>query len=121
MCKKTNASFWLGAPWHQADKENFETALLTRYKDQIEKPFLYVNAIIDRQISKAGGLLAYNSILYAATTISATATLSESICGFLALASSFPLIMMMHVIWGSSTQYETSQAEFKATCKMIYR
>jgi hypothetical protein len=118
-------NFLLGAPYQGKDREEFQAALLERFSqaadDAGEKAVKYVDTIVDRQINKASGLLAFNSILYAATTISTANSMPQTVCGFLALASSIILVPMMFVLWGQPSQYKTAQADFQDACKSAYR
>jgi len=118
----SSKKFYFGAPWHTEDREEFEKAILERYS--VEGAVNYISLIVDRQITKAIGLLTVNTILFAAfTNTNMHSTYNEIpliVASLLVLISSFPLITIMYVAWGSKEEYQVAKQDFEGTCKIVY-
>lgn len=112
----------LGAPLCECDRKEFKNALLKRFSGDNEQAFSYINNVLDRQIAKASGLLTFNSILVATTTLSKNPEQFITLtAGSLALFSCIPLLLLMYVFWGGSDKYSEAQADFEDTCETCYR
>ena len=111
-------------PPAKLQKEAFQGHLLARF-DAKEGIVEYIDRVLDRQINKANGLLAFNGLLFTALSVISSAAgstpLSIKVGGTLALAASIPLIPIFVVQFGGISAYQTPQKDFESKCKTIYR
>ena len=89
----------------------------------------YVYRIMDRQINKAIGLLAFDALLFAALTlVDAQKAFAEGTLwsrlpvagGALALASYLPLLVILWLMWGAPRELESAEKELVAAMKVIW-
>lgn len=107
-----NGVYRWGAPLCRKDKEKFFLDLKQRFDDP-EKAFSYIDKVIDRNISKAVGLLQYNAVVLAITYIISysdyniniwlRAILSVSI--LFSIISSLVIIDIMFTHWQKDFRY----------------
>ena len=104
-------------------QEAFETHLLNRFSNR-EHAVDYIARILDRQISKANGLLAFDGLLFAALSIirpeSGPVPVSIRIGSAFALLASISLLLLFVVQFGGVGNYRDAEADFRAACKIIY-
>jgi hypothetical protein len=122
MKAKTDSStYHILAPFRSTNRDSFERHLFSRFpcsEDAVE----YADRMIDRQINKANGLLAFNAILFTALTLkpnSAQPTLT-TIGSVAALIATIPLLLLLIVKFGSINEYKCPQDDFKASCRTFY-
>ncbi len=113
-------SYWMGSPWWASDREAFKAAILSRYKGDAELAFSYVNQVIDRQISKASGLLAFNSIVFAGLQVADTSTFAGKLSAVLSLLAALLLLLLMHVKWGSPESFQTAEDDLDYSLHMCF-
>ena len=113
-------SYWMGSPWWASDREAFKSAILSRYKGDAELAFGYVNHVIDRQISKASGLLAFNSIVFAGLQVANTSTFAAKLSAVLSLLAALLLLLLMHVKWGSPPSFQTAEDDLNYSLHMCF-
>jgi len=111
----------LGAPFSSADRHAFETAILERFAENPEAAFSYVNGITDRQIAKAGGLLAYNSIVFAALQFNGLTTTAAKLASGLSLTAAVLLLLLLYVRWGAANEYRDPMSDFQSATKTCCR
>lgn len=113
-------SYWMGTPWWASDREAFKSAILGRYKGDAELAFAYVNKVIDRQISKAGGLLAFNSIVFAGLQIAGVSSGPAKLSAVLSLLAALMLLLLMRVKWGSPASFQTADDDLSYSLNMCF-
>jgi hypothetical protein len=101
-----------------------KAALLKRFGTTTageEKAFEYLDKVLDRQINKANGLLALNSILFTAFTLS-------NISGWAVIPGSWSTLgssaMLLNLLWfrtGNAHRYEKPSDEIDDICSTIFR
>lgn len=115
------------APLRASDRRSFETNLSTRFSTcgvLTEGAVEYVDRVIDRQINKANGLLAFDGLLFTALSVVSPGTgstpISIKIGSGLALVAALPLILLLVVSFGKIDDYTTPSADFTKKCQTIY-
>ncbi|MBY0468769.1 MAG: hypothetical protein K2Q07_07315 [Burkholderiaceae bacterium] len=118
--KPSPKSYWMGSPWWASDREAFKAAILGRYQGNAELAFAYVNQVIDRQISKASGLLAFNSIVFAGLQVANTSTFAAKLSAVLSLLAALLLLLLMHVKWGSPESFQTAENDLNYSLNVCF-
>lgn len=112
---KREHNFFLGAPVFHKDQEEFEKALLSRFGDDTEKAFSYIDKVADRQINKTRGILTSTSILAGVALVA-----GSFVALILALISVLVLLSIFFVQWDRFDRYQNAEADFRATCRVSY-
>jgi hypothetical protein len=110
----------MGSPWWASDRQAFKTAILGRFGGNAELAFGYVNQVIDRQISKASGLLAFNSIVFAGLQIANVSTFAAKLSAVLSLLAALFLLLLMHVKWGSPDTFQTAEDDLNYSLNVCF-
>lgn len=116
----------LGAPFTPLARRKYEEALLERFKTDPEGAASFQMRLIERQINKARGLLAFDALLFNALTNIYNHSQSPSLLevarrGCLAaLLSCVPLLLLLFVSWPPPGACGDPQTEFRAACKVSY-
>ncbi|OYT99284.1 MAG: hypothetical protein CFE40_05300 [Burkholderiales bacterium PBB1] len=110
----------MGSPWWASDRQAFKTAILGRFSGNAELAFDYVNRVIDRQISKASGLLAFNSIVFAGLQIANVSTFAAKLSAVLSLLAALFLLLLMHVKWGSPDTFQTAEDDLNYSLNVCF-
>lgn len=113
-------TYWMGSPWWASDRQAFKDAILKRYGGQAEPAFAYVNQVIDRQISKASGLLAFNSIVFAGLQVANVSTFAAKLSAVLSLLAALLLLLLMHVKWGSPDTFHTAENDLNYSLNVCF-
>lgn len=111
--------YLLGAPIGRQDQQAFEQALQARFGNE-SNAFEYMERVLDRQISKASGLLSYNSILVAALSFGGFPHWLGKISAAIALFSCLPLLLMLYVSWHEAEVYQQAKSDFQSSCVTCY-
>jgi hypothetical protein len=127
MPKAPKRRFRFFAPFRHRDREIFETKLRERFTmcGVLNEGIIeYVDRVLDRQINKANGLLAFNGLLFTALSVansgrSATPT-SVKIGSAFALFAAIILILLLVVSFGAGDDYDSTSSDFKVKCRTIY-
>lgn len=118
-----NNLFRLLPPFKDAKRSEFQRALLARFPD-CEGAVEYVDRVLDRQINKANGLLAFDGLLFTALSVVSASVnpipISIRIGCALALIAALPLILLLVVDFGKISDYVKPCTDFTAKCLTIY-
>jgi hypothetical protein len=118
--KVSRLRLWFGAP----PANLLETALNNRFPnaaDSVE----FVDAMLDRQITKAGGLLTFNSILLAGFRLSTDhvphfVRVTNSVGSLVALATCLVLLVsIVRVTWSQPGTYGSATSELTHTVRLL--
>ena len=97
------------------DFEDFKRRLLTRFKNDPEEAVKYLIATLDRQINKAGGLLSFNALLFAAFNLVTERTSHPSIPveigRITTLVVPIPILLLLWVRWGAAVEHTTADGD----------
>src|SRR5260221_8423651 len=114
------------------DRWAIETSIRKRFpggEGTSEDAVEYIYRIMDRQINKAIGLLAFNALLFAALTLVDARKAFEGLSWWskapvtgaaLALLSCLPILVILWLKWGSPRDLGSPDAELQAAMKVIW-
>ena len=140
MAKHGERQFYLlGAPFREKNRQAYEDKFRERFSVPAgpagatkvsEEAIEYIYRIMDRQINKGIGLLAYNALLFAALTLVGDRGIREASGlfwsklpvdgGTLALLSCVPLLVLLWVKWPSAAVFADAGREFTGALKVLW-
>jgi len=95
--------------------DEFKTTLQARFKADPEEAVKYLIGTLDRQINKAGGLLSFNALLFAAFTLvterTARPSLPIEIGRITTLLVPVPTLLLLWVRWGTAAEHESAATD----------
>jgi|SRR5215472_3021711 len=98
--------------------DDLKKALDNRFKNDREEAVKYLVSMLDRQINKAGGLLSFNALLFAAFNLVTERTSHPSIPVELGRITTLlvpvPTLLLLWVRWGEASQHETADGDIKS-------
>lgn len=115
-----------------SDRWAIETSIRKRFpsgEGAAEDAVEYIYRIMDRQINKAIGLLAFNALLFAALTLVDARKAFDGVSWWskapvtgatLALLSCLPILVILWLKWGSPRDLGSADAELQAAMKVIW-
>lgn len=108
-------NYALGAPLSRAEKNSVEEAILARFGGNAAEASAYIDRIIDRQITKAGGILNGTAIL-AGISVYVKALLPLG----LALVTILLMLTLYYVQWSRPDHFRTAQKDFESMIELCY-
>lgn len=108
-------NYLLGAPLSRREKLRCEAAMLARCKGDYEKAYATMEMILNRQISKAGGILSCVSIL---TGIGVYLHLFLPVV--LTLITILLMMTLYYVQWSRPETYSSARGEFESISELCY-
>jgi hypothetical protein len=125
--KSPRKRFRFFGPIRRRDQQRFEEAFKKRFTMcgvLNQEIVAYVDRVLDRQINKTNGLLAFDGLLFAALSLqkseSGSLPISIKIGVTSALLAALLLIFLLVVSFGAVDDYDSTASDFEAKCRTIY-
>jgi len=111
---------------NQAIVDQIRAYLLERFSappHDAEEAVRYANMVLDRQISKASGLLSYNALLLGSFSLithgGSNLTIQASFGSLAALVSAGILLILMWMHWGDVAEFQTPEKDLESAMRTI--